>query len=116
MPTKESWIDRRWRPAMGWSYIGICVFDFVIAPIINYIYFFKTGGDFQSWKPLTMSDGGLFHMAMGAVLGVTAWSRGQEKLTRYKSNDRYSDEMGENPAAIFESEQQSSRPVRRKDY
>lgn len=55
-------------------------------------------------------------MAMGAVLGVTAWSRGQEKLTRYKSNDRYSDEMGENPAAIFESEQQSSRPVRRKDY
>jgi len=25
------------------------------------------------WKPLTTSNGGLFHMSFGAILGVTAW-------------------------------------------
>lgn len=27
----------------------------------------------MEWKPLTTSNGGLFHMAFGAILGVTAW-------------------------------------------
>jgi hypothetical protein len=39
------------------------------------------------WKPLTLEGSGLFHVAMGAVLGVTAWTRGQEKITEI-SNGR----------------------------
>ena len=35
------------------------------------------------WNPLTLQGGGLFHISMGAVLGVAAWTRGQEKLARY---------------------------------
>jgi len=35
---------------------------------------------FRQWVPITLQGGGLFHVAMGAVLGVAAWSRGQEKL------------------------------------
>jgi hypothetical protein len=27
---KEDWMQKRWRPAMGWLYMGICAFDFVI--------------------------------------------------------------------------------------
>lgn len=83
MSQHETWVNNKWRPAMAWTYIAICAFDFIIAPIINYAFFGKTGVDFVSWKPLTMSDGGMFHMAMGAVLGVTAWQRGREKLARY---------------------------------
>jgi hypothetical protein len=79
----ETWVNTKWRPAMGWTYILICLFDFVIAPILNYVFFAKTGVDFVSWKPLTMSDGGLFHISMGAVLGVVAYTRGKEKLKRY---------------------------------
>jgi len=32
------------------------------------------------WQPLTLGGGGLYHLAMGAVLGIAAWSRGQEKI------------------------------------
>lgn len=81
---KETWVNRKWRPAMAWMYMAICVFDFILAPTLNYIFFGKTGADFVSWKPLTMSDGGLFHIAMGAIIGVTAWQRGNEKIKRYE--------------------------------
>jgi hypothetical protein len=37
------------------------------------------------WSPLTLLSGGVFHAAMGAVLGVAAWSRGQEKIQRLKT-------------------------------
>lgn len=80
---EEPWITKTWRPSMGWAYISICVFDFILAPILNYAFFFYTKGALIPWKPLTMSDGGLFHMAMGAILGVAAYTRGQEKLKRY---------------------------------
>ena len=35
---------------------------------------------FRQWVPITLQGGGLFHVAMGGVLGVTAYGRTQEKL------------------------------------
>lgn len=35
---------------------------------------------FRQWVPITLQGGGLFHVAMGAVLGVSAYGRTQEKL------------------------------------
>ena len=32
------------------------------------------------WSPLTLQGAGLFHIAMGAVLGIAAFGRTQEKL------------------------------------
>jgi hypothetical protein len=32
------------------------------------------------WQPLTLQGAGLFHIAMGAVLGIAAFGRTQEKL------------------------------------
>ena len=87
---KEDWINRKWRPMMAWVYMVICMFDFIIAPVLNFVFFGKYGGDFISWKPLTMSEGGLFHLAMGAVLGITAWTRGQEKI---RAHQRYNFEQ-----------------------
>lgn len=34
----------------------------------------------QQWDPITLGGGGLFHVAMGAVLGITAYGRTKEKL------------------------------------
>lgn len=79
----ETWLNRNWRPMMGWTYIAICIFDFIIMPSANYFFFGHTHGEFQAWKSLTMSDGGLFHLSMGAVLGITSWTRGREKINRY---------------------------------
>jgi hypothetical protein len=30
--------------------------------------------------PISFQGGAFYHMAMGAVVGITAWSRGQEKI------------------------------------
>ena len=32
------------------------------------------------WQPLTLNGAGLFHIAMGAVLGIAAMGRTQEKI------------------------------------
>lgn len=81
---KEDWMNTKWRPAMGWMYMTTCVFDFIIFPILwAIVQFWETqaaNDAFRQWQPLTLQGAGLFHMAMGAVLGIAAWSRGQEKI------------------------------------
>jgi len=88
-PTKaekevEDWMTKKWRPMMAIMYMCVCSFDFILAPILwAIVQFWETqaaNDAFRQWQPLTLQGAGLFHMAMGAVLGITAWSRGQEKL------------------------------------
>ena len=80
----EDWMTKKWRPMMAVMYMCVCVFDFILAPILwAVVQFWETSAAndaFRQWNPLTLQGAGLFHMAMGAVLGITAWSRGQEKL------------------------------------
>ena len=77
----KDWMTNKWRPAMGWTYMGICILDMAIFPILWSALQAAQGGQITSqWNPLTLQGAGLFHIAMGAVLGVAAWSRGQEKL------------------------------------
>jgi hypothetical protein len=38
------------------------------------------------WQPLTLQGAGLFHIAMGAVLGISAFGRTQEKLAGTAAN------------------------------
>ena len=77
---QEDWMARRWRPMMGWMYMVVCTFDFVVAPVLWAFLQAKMGQPVSQWKPLTLEGAGLFHMAMGAVLGVAAYGRTQEKL------------------------------------
>ena len=80
----EDWMTKKWRPMMAVMYMCVCTFDFILAPILwAVVQFWETqaaNDAFRQWSPLTLQGAGLFHMAMGAVLGITAWSRGQEKL------------------------------------
>ena len=80
----EDWMNTKWRPAMGWMYMIVCVFDFILFPILwAVVQFWETSAAndaFRQWQPLTLQGAGLFHMAMGAVLGIAAWSRGKEKI------------------------------------
>lgn len=79
--TNEDWINRRWRPAMGWSYMATCVFDFILAPVLwSVIQVLGSGSVSMQWQPITLQGAGLYHVAMGAVLGIAAWGRTQEKL------------------------------------
>lgn len=80
----ETWVNNKWRPMMGWMYMVVCIMDFIIFPIMfTTVQFWEVeaaNDAFRQWEPMTLSGGGLFHMAMGAIIGVTAWSRGQEKM------------------------------------
>ena len=78
---QEDWTTRKWRPMMAWMYMTVCVLDFAIFPVLwSILQAYYDGQVTSQWDPLTLKGAGLFHMAMGAVLGVAAWSRGQEKL------------------------------------
>lgn len=80
---KEHWMKAYWRPAMGWLYLSVCAFDFILAPIMwTVVQFWEkeaVNDAFRQWMPLTLQGAGLFHMAMGAVLGIAAWGRTKEK-------------------------------------
>lgn len=81
---QEDWMTKKWRPMMAVMYMSVCIFDFIVFPIMFTIVQFwevQAANDaFRQWNPITLGGGGLFHVAMGAVLGVSAWSRGQEKI------------------------------------
>jgi hypothetical protein len=78
---KEDWMNAKWRPMMGWMYMFVCIFDFVLAPVMwTSIQALFHGGINTQWQPLTLQGGGLFHVAMGAVIGISAYGRTKEKL------------------------------------
>jgi hypothetical protein len=58
-----------------------CTSDFVIFPVLWSLLQALTGGQVTSqWQPLTLQGAGLYHIAMGAVLGIAAYGRTQEKI------------------------------------
>ena len=77
---KEDWMNAKWRPMMGWIYMVTCSCDFILFPVLWSVLQSVTGASVTQWNPITLQGAGLYHLAMGAVLGVAAWSRGQEKL------------------------------------
>jgi Holin of 3TMs, for gene-transfer release len=78
---KEDWMNSKWRPMMGWMYMFVCFFDFVLAPILwSLIQAMDHGAVNVQWQPLTLQGAGLFHVAMGAVIGISAYGRTQEKM------------------------------------
>jgi hypothetical protein len=97
-----------WRHIAAYVYMTICLFDFVAMPIFyevinpresdsrlvaivqqltptTQVQALQILHEERTWKSLTLGQGGLFHMAFGAILGVAAFTRGQEK-TEYARN------------------------------
>lgn len=79
---EEHWMKALWRPMMGWCYMVICMFDFVIGPVIyNVLQFHNPDQKVTMWHAITLEGGGLIHLSFGAILGIAAHSRGQEKMS-----------------------------------
>ena len=77
----SDWINKKWRPAMGWVYMATCTADFVIFPILwSVLQALSKGNVTSQWQPLTLQGAGLYHIAMGAVLGIAAYGRTKEKI------------------------------------
>jgi len=76
----EDWMKTKWRPAMGWLYMVICFCDFVMFPILAMFMPIFIKMQYVAWKSITLDNGGLIHLAFGAILGITAFGRTQEKV------------------------------------
>ena len=78
---KEDWMNSKWRPMMGWMYMAVCTADFIVFPVLwSLVHTVLHTGQYTQWQPLTLQGAGLFHIAMGAVLGLAAFGRTQEKI------------------------------------
>jgi hypothetical protein len=107
---KSPW-KKYWRPAAAFIYLIIVMFDFLIMPVIfeyhdafdpsevieNVVKFEKSEVQIvalnkftekRTWSPLTILGGGMFHLSFGAILGLAAWTRGQEKVALAKNSIR----------------------------
>lgn len=102
--TEEDWMTKKWRPMMAIMYMTACLFDFVFFPIMfTAVQFWEVSAAndaFRQWAPITLQGGGLFHVAMGAVLGVSAWSRGQEKMAGVSGGSAPAPALGMAPAPV----------------
>ena len=82
--TRGEWMQKYWRPCAAFMYMACCLADFAIFPIMFTVVQFweqEAANDaFRQWVPITLQGGGLFHVSMCAVLGVSAYGRTQEKL------------------------------------
>lgn len=80
MERQINFMRDRWRPMMAMSYMVICLFDFMIGPVLYnllQVYTHETPG---MWQAITLQGGGLYHLSMGAIVGISAYGRTQEKI------------------------------------
>jgi len=68
---------------MGKVYAAICVADFIVFPIMyTIVQFWETqaaNDAFRQWQPSTLQNGGFIHLAFGAILGIAAFNKKDEK-------------------------------------
>lgn len=67
---------------MAMQYGAVCLFDFLLAPMLSFMFAYLTHGTYIPWEPVTLKESGFYHMSMGGICGVSAWTRGQEKIAR----------------------------------
>ncbi len=104
---QDQWYQKWWRPCVAFVYLAIIILDFAVMPIIYELdrpdpaaavtlalQFENPGAQVQvlqtlqsqrNWSPITILGGGLFHVAMGAILAGAAITRGMEKRQRIQS-------------------------------
>jgi hypothetical protein len=96
----EDWMQKKWRPAMGWMYMIVCMLDMAIFPVLWSLLQVFTHQTITQWNPLTLQGAGLFHLAMGAVLGIAAWGRTQEKVAGAANNSTPSLPVAPAPTSV----------------
>lgn len=73
---KGTFMDSLFKPLMAVVYALICLFDFIIGPVLyNALQFLNPGQHLDMWQSITMQGGGLFHLSMGAILGIAAFDK-----------------------------------------
>jgi hypothetical protein len=85
----EEYSMKKWKYMMGWMYMAVCIFDFIVAPVlwavVQFWEYTEANDAFRQWVPITLQGAGLFHMAMGAVLGISAFKGNDVAIAQINS-------------------------------
>jgi hypothetical protein len=95
----DKWYVNTWRPAVAWTYLCFCIIDYGVRPAINYYEYKKfnltetvnalkelpSTSQVQIIQALQKPDippvlNEFVHLAFGSIIGVSAWTRGMEKI------------------------------------
>lgn len=62
-----------WKEVVAYAFTAIILFDFIVGPIATMFVdaYFKT--TLPAWQPLTLQGGGMFYVAIAAILGTAAY-------------------------------------------
>jgi hypothetical protein len=73
---KEDWMNSKWRPMMGWSYMLTCIADFVIFPVLwSVLQAISKGQVNVQWQPITLQGAGSVPHCHGCCAGYCGlWS------------------------------------------
>jgi len=85
---------------MGCMYMLVCTMDMVVFPVLWSLLQTFTHTAITQWNPLTLQGAGLFHIAMGAVLGIAAFGRTQEKLNGANNGGAQTPAVSAPPAPV----------------
>ena len=84
-------INRYWRDWAAIVYLGLCIIDFFIAPLMWNIGLTLMSDEIlmntSRWEPLTLGAGAIFHISFGAILSATAWKKTEELEAHNNRND-----------------------------
>lgn len=69
---------KEWRLIGAYVFYTICLFDFVLAPLITILLSVWFKSNLSPWVTLTTQGGGLFYFAFGGILGISAWGKFSE--------------------------------------
>lgn len=77
----QHWLDRYWRTAMAYTYLMICMYDFVLGPIVfNILEYLNPDNAITHYESVTLQSGGFIHMTFGAILGIASHGRNKVQL------------------------------------
>ena|ERR1700744_1770192 len=62
-----------WKEVLSYVFSAVIAFDFIIAPSTVMILDGIAKANLPTWQPLTLQGGGLFYVAMAAILSVGAY-------------------------------------------
>lgn len=87
---QTEWLRTNWKPLAAYTYIAICLFDFILAPILTAFMSAYLHIPYVPWLPLTLQGGAMFHLSFGAILGASAYTNGLAQLEAVKNLPDYS--------------------------
>jgi hypothetical protein len=78
---KDDFFQSALRPLLGYCYIVICLFDFVLGPILfNVLEFLNTNNAISAYTSVTLQNGGILHLSFGSIIGISSHGRTKEKI------------------------------------